>query len=131
MECKFTVGQKVLCIESSKRHMVYQKAASDPQPGDICTIAAVHAFGWEYDGSKSLEPCVSLVEFEPDFWCYGHSLFRPLDDASLDWARKLCKEVPRHIIHVAPGVPPTIISIPGQGVIRWTHQDDFEDWRLR
>jgi hypothetical protein len=78
MICKFTVGQKVLCIEDCEC-----EGFTGPRAGTVYAIREIWPFGINLDDTVCQIPCLELEEM-PGTYCWEHTEFRALDDQILE-----------------------------------------------
>jgi hypothetical protein len=89
MDCKFVVGQKVVCIGCAD-------GDDELHFGHVYTITRIvpHAFD-KKDGSMDLRVHICLEELH-NWNCYLSDNFKPIQDADFEWAHEFAREASKH-----------------------------------
>jgi hypothetical protein len=84
MECKFIVGQRVVCVDAEPRY----RGATGLTKGAVYTIAKITHPIWRQPGVLLEEV---LCRVRSGWW---HDRFRPVNESRLDIFRKMLKDTP-------------------------------------
>jgi len=108
VECKFVVGQKVVCIKEFARSEGWCPAAARPVVGNVYTITGIEP-GVHHPGVF-----LELAELAPVFCkCrgatltvrYEHLCFKPLEHSGMEILRKIAANPPSIEIRDNPAEP--------------------------
>lgn len=111
MDCKFVVGQKVLCIDDSFQWLIDPKTFG-LRAGDIYTIEEISI------GDNTGTPIVYLSELDhprvdDGSYCgLGHDRFRALDDKLLEPFREICRKPPVYLYEPETGYSQRVYGYP-------------------
>jgi len=98
MECKFVVGQKVVCIVDKVNWVVPDPRIIDPVRNQIYTVREIRAGIF----NKKINPIeaigIRLIEIDNSGWdreepYFEHTCFRPLDTRSTETGMKILQGI--------------------------------------